>query len=73
MEQRTPPPRPPGPVSDDDRSTEDPGNFKRTPPVKATERDPLDSGRRLNSNQVLLISMAVGVLLAVPLAVLFVL
>lgn len=55
-------PYPENPAQPDDRTNEDPGNFKRTPDAETTARDPLDSGRRLNSNQVLVITLVAGLL-----------
>jgi len=51
-----------------ERTTEDPGNFKRTPPAEEVEQDPLDNGRRFTSNQLLIGTMLIGSALGVILA-----
>lgn len=55
----------------EDRSTEDPGNFRRTPPVDELQQDPLNSGRRFSSNQLLIGTMAIGSALGVGLALIY--
>lgn len=55
----------------EDRAPEDPGNFKRTPPVEDLEQDPLDSGRHFTSNQVLVGIVLLGSALGAGLALLF--
>ncbi|MGE3961546.1 MAG: hypothetical protein AB7F65_07700 [Dehalococcoidia bacterium] len=58
---------PPDPL---DRSNEDPGNFKRTPPEDEVQQDPLNSGR-FTSNQLLLGTLLVGALLALLLVAIY--
>lgn len=53
------------------REEEDPGNFKRTPPLEETDEDPLNSGRLLRSNHVLLITLVAGLMGAGILALLY--
>lgn len=60
-----------GPEAARDRSTEHPGNFKRTPPTEEVEQDPLDSGPRFTSNQVLIGTVVSGSVLGAILALIY--
>lgn len=60
-----------GDVHREARSSEDPGNFKRTPSTEEVQEDPLDSGRRFTSNQILVGSVVAGSALGVGLALVF--
>lgn len=59
------------PIAASERATETPDNFKRTPPIEEVEQDPLDSGRRLSSNQVLIGTLVVGTALGGILALIY--
>ena len=54
------------------RSAETPANYKRTPPLDELQEDPLDSGRRLTSNQLFIGVIAVALLLAVVFALIYI-
>lgn len=58
----------PGDAAASQRASEDPGNFKRTPPSDEVDQDPLDSGPRFTSNQLLIATVLIGSALGVILA-----
>ena len=60
-----------GPRASRDPANEAPDNFKRTPPPEAVEHDPQGAGRRFTSNQVLALTLAVALLAALALAIVY--